>query len=132
MKFESNNLEQEELITTKSLNFDFDIYDLYDKKSRINTLEILLCNLVKENKPIDDCLTALNYLQNNSNQNLEENTKYLTIWQKLANAAHEGFAIIGAFLFVSCIFHTIYGNPYSTVEIPTQKEQLIPNSRIID
>ena len=130
MSIEQSNSSQFDNLDIELANinkkFDFDIYDLYNKKARIQTLECLLCLLVKENKPIDNCLTALSYLKSDSHRDAKPK---LSIWQNLANSVHEVFAIIGALVVIFCVFKIVYAKPYSTSEA-IQQEQLSPDYRV--
>lgn len=96
-----NKSESKKLSSTQEIDFNFDMYELYNKECRINTLESLLCYLVKEEKPIDNCLTALNYLE--SKPAIKDKPKQ-TIPQMIAEAAYNAFAIIGAFAIISCLY----------------------------
>lgn len=96
-----NKSESRDLSSNQDIDFNFDIYDLYNKECRINILESLLCYLVKEEKPIDNCLTALNYLE--SKPSIKDKPKQ-TIPQMIAEAAYNAFAVIGAFAIISCLY----------------------------
>lgn len=116
MPLENNLSKNEGLSNSQNLDLNFDIYDLYSRESRINTLESLLCYLVKEDKPVDNCLTALNHLESKSVKNSEKPKQ--TIPQMIAEAAYNVFAVIGAFVIISCLYKAPYNN-YSLQEIPS-------------
>lgn len=112
-----NKSAESNLSSNSDIDFNFDIYDLYNKECRINTLESLLCYLVKEEKPIDNCLTALNYLE--SKPTIKDKPKQ-TIPQVIAEAAYNAFAIIGAFVIISCLYKA--PNTYYNYEnIPSEQ-----------
>lgn len=100
-----NKSETRDLSSNQDTNLNFDMYDLYNKECRINTLESLLCYLVKEEKPIDNCLTALNYLE--SKPAIKDKPKQI-IPQMIAEAAYNAFAVIGAFAIISCLYKAPY------------------------
>lgn len=102
MSLESNTVKSTSSSSSYDSYSDFDIYDLYNRQSRINTLESLLCYLVKENKPIDNCLTALNHLESKSIKTDDKPKQ--TIAQMIAETAYNAFAIIGAFVIISCLY----------------------------
>lgn len=120
MSLESDTVKITTLSSTKDLNFD--IYDLYNRQSRINALESLLCYLVKENKPIDNCLVALNHLKSKSVKTSEKPKQ--TIPQMIAEAAYNAFAIIGAFVIISCLYKAPDTNYPSQVNPLIQQGEL--------
>lgn len=94
MSLENKLSKSENLSNAQNSDLNFDIYDLYDRQSRINTLESLLCYLVKEDKPVDNCLIALNNLESKLEKKPEK--LQLSIPQMIAEATYNAFAIIGA------------------------------------
>lgn len=106
-----NNLSKNEILSnSQNLDFNFDIYDLYNRESRINTLESLLCYLVKKDKPIDNCLIALNHLESKSIKSYDKPKQ--TIAQMIAEAAYNAFAVIGEFAVISCLYKVLHNNYY--------------------
>lgn len=120
MSLEINTAKITTLSSTQ--DFNFDIYDLYNRQSRINALESLLCYLVKENKPIDNCLAALNHLESKSVKTSEKPKQ--TIPQIIAEAAYNAFAIIGAFVIISCLYKAPDTNYSSQVNPLIQQGEL--------
>ncbi|MEM7552629.1 MAG: hypothetical protein AAF378_00745 [Cyanobacteria bacterium P01_A01_bin.84] len=119
MFLEINTSESEKLSNTQHIDFNFDIYDLHNEECRINTLESLLCYLVKEGKPIDNCLTALNYLESKPVAKSYEKPKQ-SIPRMIAEAAYNIFAIVGALAIISCMYKSL--NTYSNYgNIPSEQ-----------
>ncbi|NJN07506.1 MAG: hypothetical protein HC815_05765 [Richelia sp. RM1_1_1] len=96
---------------------DFDLYDLHNTKSRIQSLETLLCYLVKQNKPIDNCLIALNYLKSNNEGKIEKPKQ--TMPQMIADSFYNGFAVLGMLLFLVSITRVNCTKSYSPNEVPS-------------
>lgn len=101
--------------TNSEIGIELDIYGLYNTESRIQSLETMLCYLIQQGKPINDCLTALNHLKSDSVKKVK---KPQTIPQKIAESIHNGFAILGLFLFLACTARTYEANTYNSTEIP--------------
>lgn len=113
LKFEDNKLCSE-------IGIEFDAYALYSTESRIQSLETLLCYLIKQGKPIDDCLTALNHLKSGSVKKIEKPKQ--TIPQKIAESIHNGFAILGMFLFLVCVTKTNEIKTHSPMGTPAVEQ----------
>ena len=106
---------------TQSLDSSFDIYDLYNTNARINSLETLLCCLVKQEKPIDNCIIALDYLE--SKQVTKSKKPKQSVMQFIAEAAYNAFAIIGAFVILSCLYKA--PNAYYSYENTSSEQGVI-------
>lgn len=115
MNLKHNKLAQyKSLANAQELDFSSEINDLYNREVRINALESMLCCLVKEDKPIDNCLSALNHLELKS---ANPGKPKQTIPQMIAEVAYNAFAIIGAFVIIYCLYkgpvtnYSLQGNP---------------------
>lgn len=115
----NSDLQDYELLKS-DIDIDFDIYGLHDTKSRIQSLETLLCYLVKQNKPIDNCLVALNYLKSNLEGKIEK-PKQITP-QMIADFFYNGFAVLGMLLFLVCITRVNCTKSYSPNEFLSIQE----------
>ncbi|MGB3650062.1 MAG: hypothetical protein WBA41_02490 [Rivularia sp. (in: cyanobacteria)] len=102
MSLENKLSKSENFSSVQNSDLKFDIYDLYNRQSRINTLESLLCYLVKEDKPVNNCLIALNNLESKLEKKSEK--PKLSIPQMIAEATYNAFAIIGAFVIIYCLY----------------------------